>query len=251
MKSLYALEVGDVLKNNQRNRLVSRFILGLVSSFTYLPVIAGILTPMLWLLPAWYSAWYVIGLIFPFSSIWGGLWLPFSSILGPLIIWIIEGIVFFTGLVLFTLALFEMTRKISDGASLVTSGPYSWVRHPQHLGIILFLLPLALFNISSSPYWTGIRPGDILSWSLVSFMLIVAADLEEYTLVKRFGSEYIDYAKQIQFILPRVSLFGFLDKYASLSKGRPLRYVIWFVLYWCIASLILYGFTLLELNWSL
>jgi protein-S-isoprenylcysteine O-methyltransferase Ste14 len=217
--------------------------------FTYLPVVAGIITPMLWLLPAWYTAWSVIGFIFPFSSIWGGLWLPSPSPLGVLIIWIIEGILFFFGLILFILALFEMIRKISEGVSLVTTGPYRWVRHPQHLGIILFLLPLALFNISY--FWTGIRPGDILSWSLVSFMLIVAADLEERTLVKKIGTEYIDYCNRTPFLLPKVSPFGFLDKYPRFSKGKPLRYVLWFILYWCTFSLILYGFTFVELHWTL
>lgn len=232
------------------SRLIGRLGQGLFSVFVYLPVIAGIITPMLWLLPAWYSAWFVIGFIFPFSPIWGGLWLQSSSPLVALSIWIMEGILILAGLVLFILALFEMARRFSDGVSLITSGPYRWVRHPQHLGIIMFLLPIALFNIAPSGYWNGIRPGDILSWSLVSFMLIVAADLEEQSLVKRFGSEYIDYTKRTSFLLPKVSLFGFTDKYPLLSKGKPLRYIIWFALYWCLISLILYGFTFIELIWT-
>jgi len=180
----------------------------------------------------------------------GGLWLQSSSPLVALSIWIMEGILILAGLALFILALFEMARRFSDGVSLITSGPYRWVRHPQHLGIIMFLLPIALFNIAPSGYWNGIRPGDILSWSLVSFMLIVAADLEEQSLVKRFGSEYIDYTKRTSFLLPKVSLFGFTDKYPLLSKGKPLRYIIWFALYWCLISLILYGFTFIELIWT-
>ncbi len=239
------------MTSNQRNRVIGRIILGLSSVFTFLPVIAGILTPMLWLLPAWYSAWFLIGFIFPFSQIWGGLWLPHRGPLGALFIWTIQGILLFAGLILFILALFEMARKFSDGMSLVTSGPYRWVRHPQHLGIILFLLPLALFNISYSASWSGIRPGDILSWSLVAFMLIVAADLEERGLVKRFGTEYIDYCKRTPFLLPRVSIFGFTDNYDLISRGKPLRYILWFVLYWSIISLILYGFTFVELGWTL
>lgn len=239
------------MKRNQINRVISRLALGVFSVFTYLPVIAGIITPMLWLLPAWYSAWFVIGFIFPFSPIWGGLWLPNLSPIGALSKWIIQGILFFAGVILFLLALFEMIRRFSDGVALVTSGPYRWVRHPQHLGIILFLLPLALFNISYSPAWSGIRPGDVLSWSLVSFLLIVAADLEEHSLAKRFGSEYTDYSQRTSFLLPRVSIFGFMDKYPLLSKRKPLRYLIWFVLYWCVVSLILYGFTFVELGWTL
>jgi hypothetical protein len=143
-----------------------------------------------------------------------------------------------------------MTQSLSRGISVVTSGPYRWVRHPQHLGIIMFLLPLALLNIRYPIYWAGIRPGDILSWSLVSFMLIVAADFEESGLVKRFGIEYSDYCKRTPFLLPRVSIFGFIDKYEMLSKGKPFRYIVWFVLYWFVTSLILYGFTFVELVWT-
>lgn len=239
------------MTSNQRNRLIGRIILGLSSVFTYLPVIAGILTPMLWLLPAWYSAWFLIGFIFPFSQIWGGLWLSISdTLLGP-IVYIVQGIVFLAGLVLFIRALIELTRGISKGESLVTSGPYRWTRHPQHLGIIMFLLPLALFNISYSAQWTGIRPGDILSWSLVSFILIIVADLEERALAKKFGTEYIDYCKRTPFLLPMISIFGFTDNYDLISRGKPLRYILWFVLYWSIISLILYGFTFVELGWTL
>jgi protein-S-isoprenylcysteine O-methyltransferase Ste14 len=239
------------LTRNLRNKIIGRLMIGIASLFTYLPVIAGIITPMLYLLPAWYSAWYLVGFIFPFSQIWGGLWVPDRDPLGAISIWTIQGILLFAGLILFILALFEMTRKFSDGVSLVTSGPYLWVRHPQHLGIILFLLPLALFNISYSASWSGIRPGDILSWSLVAFMLIVVADFEERGLVTKFGTEYIEYSKRTPFLLPRVSLFGFMDKYALLSKGKPLRYIVWFVLYWCVVSLILYGFTFVELGWTM
>ena len=239
------------MKRELINRIINRLVLGFFSVFTYLPVIAGIITPMLWLLPAWYSAWHVIGFIFPFSSIWGGLWLPNLPPIAAISIWAIEGILFLWGSILFILALIEMARKFSGGTSLVTSGPYRWARHPQHLGLILFLLPLALFSARPDAYLSGIRPGNILSWSLVSFLLIVTADLEEYTLIKRFGSDYIDYSNRTPFLLQGVSLFGFMDKYPLLSKRKPLRYIIWFVLYWCVVSLILYGFTFVELAWTL
>jgi len=243
--------VGDELTICKGKKLISQLVIGIASVFTYLPVIAGILTPMLWLLPMWYSAWFIIEFIFPFSPIWGGLWLPISNPLIAIFVWIIEGAVFFVGLTLFIRALVEMIRNISSRESFISSGPYSWVRHPQHLGIIMFLLPLALFNITNSVYWTGIRPGDILSWSLVSFMLILVADIEEIGLAKRFGPEYVDYCKRTPFLLPRVSIFGFTDKYDYLSRGKPMRYLVWFVLYWSIVSVILYGFTFVELVWTL
>ncbi|MCK4567134.1 MAG: hypothetical protein KAU48_07480 [Candidatus Thorarchaeota archaeon] len=240
------LEMDDEL----RKKLASRFVIGIASLFTYLPVIAGILTPMLWLLPMWYSAWFLIGFIFPFSPLWGGLWLPISNPLIALLVFIIGGTVFFVGLTLFIRALVDMIRNISSGIPFVTSGLYRWVRHPQHLGIIMFLLPLALFNISCTEYWTGIRPGDLLSWSLVSFILVIVADIEEIGLAKRFGPEYADYCNKTSFLIPRVSIFGFTEKHGLLSRGKPMRYIVWFVLYWCIVSVILYGFTFVELVWT-
>lgn len=234
-----------------RKKLASRFVIGVASLFTYLPVIAGILTPMLWLLPAWYSAWFLIGFIFPFSSMWGGLWLPINDLPTAYLVWTIEAAVFLIGFTLFIYSLRKLIQSITSGVPLVTSGPYRWVRHPQHLGIIMFLLPLALFNISYSVYWTGVRPGDILSWSLVSLILVIAADIEEIGLIKRFGSEYIDYCERTPFLLPRVRIFGFAEKFDILSKGKPMRYITWFMLYWCFISLILYGFTFVELHWTL
>jgi len=245
------LEVGSALTSSQRNRLIGRLLVAIASVFTYLPVVAGILTPMLWLLPAWYTAWFFIGFIFPYYSEWGGIWIPDIDPLVAVIIYTVQGIVFFLGLALLIRSFVEMTRRISNGVQFITSGPYRWVRHPQHLGIIMFLLPLALFNISYSAQWSGVRPGDILSWSLVSFILIVVADFEEIGLTNKFGVEYIDYCKRTPFLLPRVSIFNFMDKYRILSKGKPLRYIVWFVLYWVTISMILYSFTIVELAWTL
>jgi len=239
------------LTTNIRKKLVSRLITTITSFFIYLPIIAGILTPMLWLLPMWYSAWFLMGFIFPFNPIWGGLWIAISNPLIALLVYIIEGALFFVGITLFIRSLITMTRSISSGEPFVTSGPYRWVRHPQHLGIIMFLLPLAMFNLSTTVYWTGIRPGDILSWSLVSIILVIVADLEEIGLAKRFGPEYAEYCKRTPFLLPRVTIFGFTEKYGLLARGKPMRYILWFVLYWCILSLILYGFTFVELAWTL
>ena len=86
-----------------RKRLAVRFSSTLATIGLYLPVLAGIITPMLWLLPAWYTAWHVVGFIFPFSDIWGGLWLPFwgDSSLPPVLllaIGLIEVMLFLGGL---------------------------------------------------------------------------------------------------------------------------------------------------------
>jgi len=229
-----------------------RFSSTLATIGLYLPVLAGIITPMLWLLPAWYTAWHVVGFIFPFSDIWGGLWLPFwgDSSLPPVLfpaIGMIEVMLFLGGLGIFIWGLRELVMKHVEGCGLVTTGPYRWTRHPQHLGIILFLLPTALFNPIYSPYWSGIRPGDILSWSLISFLLLIVADWEEVRLRVVYGQEFEDYMSRTAFILPG------LKPPLKLGdvKNRLVLYVVLFVVYWVLMTLVLIAFTQVQLEWTL
>ncbi len=77
--------------------------------------------------------------------------------------------------------------------SLVTSGIYSVVRHPQYLaGIIVFT-----FN----PYLTR-------NWLTVSVLadlyFVAGALLEERRLIRRFGDEYLRYMRRVPRLLPRI-----------------------------------------------
>ncbi len=229
-----------------------RFSSTLATIGLYLPVLAGIITPMLWLLPAWYTAWHVVGFIFPFSDIWGGLWLPFwgDSSLPPVLllaIGLIEVMLFLGGLGISIWGLRELVMKRVKECGFVTTGPYKWVRHPQHLGIILFLLPTALFNPTYSPYWSGIRPGDILSWSLISFLLLIVADWEEIRLRAVYGQEFVAYISRTAFILPGLKLPLKLGD----VKNRLVLYVALFVVYWVLMTLVLIAFTQVQLEWTL
>lgn len=230
---------------------VGRLAIAITSFSIYLPVIAGIITPMIWLLAAWYSAWYVIGVIFPFSEIWTGLWLPNLSPTFLIIIGIIEYSIVCIGLIILIKALWELSSKRFDTDRLVTTGLYQRVRHPQHLGISIALLPLALLNVTYSPYWSGIRPGDIFAWSFVTFLLLVVSDLEEAGLSNRFKDEYEVYCKKTPFFLPWKFPFRIGLNVKQLERGKPARYVIGFVAYWCIMVITIYPFTLIHLDWTM
>ena len=235
-----------------RKRLAVRFSSTLATIGLYLPILAGIITPMLWLLPAWYTAWNVIGFIFPFSDIWGGLWLPFwgNSSLPPVLflaIGLIEITLFLGGLGISVWGLRELAVKHVEGCGLVTTGPYRWTRHPQHLGIILFLLPTALFNPTYSLYWSGIRPGDILSWSLISFLLLIVADWEEIRLRAVYGQEFEAYKSRTAFILPGLKL----PLKLGAIKNRLVLYIVLFAVYWVLMTLVLIAFTQVQLEWTL
>ena len=234
-----------------RKRLAVRFSSTLATIGLYLPILAGIITPMLWLLPAWYTAWNVIGFIFPFSDIWGGLWLPFwgDSSLPPVLlpaIGLIEVTLFLGGLSISIWGLRELVMKRVKECGLVTTGPYKWVRHPQHLGIILFLLPTALFNPTLLGM-SGIRPGDILSWSLISFLLLIVADWEEIHLRALYGSEFEAYISRTAFIFPGLKLPPKLRD----VRNKLILYVVLFAVYWVLMTLVLIAFTQVQLEWTL
>jgi protein-S-isoprenylcysteine O-methyltransferase Ste14 len=76
---------------------------------------------------------------------------------------------------------------------LVTTGLYSYVRHPQYLGIILIIMGGLLYALSPL----------ILSMSfLLIFSYFRLAKNEEKQLIKKFGKKYIDYMKKVPGFLP-------------------------------------------------
>jgi protein-S-isoprenylcysteine O-methyltransferase Ste14 len=204
----------------------------------YLPVVAGILTPMVWLLPAWYFTWNYAAYIFPFSNLWHGfILLDLSPSLSALFS-AAGDVIFAFGLVVLVYGVAEMARKRRAGVQLVQTGPYAWVRHPQHLGILLLLLPFSLGHAVLGLRTIGIRPGDLLSWALMAFVLLAVADYEESALSRKLSGVYDDYASRVRFIvplLPRVRV----RLPASLGKGRPLRYAAMFGIFYLLVCAML------------
>ena len=75
---------------------------------------------------------------------------------------------------------------------LVTTGIYSCMRHPMHLGLIFF--PLAFALLVGSPVFIMIlAPAEML------LMLIMIKFYEEPQARKKFGTAYDDYKKQVPF----------------------------------------------------
>ena len=221
----------------------------LASVAIYLPIIAGIVTPMLYLLPAWYISWYIASLIFPFSGSWQGIIGTISDPSLVSVIWISKIGVFILGVLIFFCGIFEMARQLRMGNRLIDSGIYSYVRHPQHLGIILltfpFTLPLELVARGSA----GIRVGDILSWSLFAFLLLAVADYEESRLLTDldgYAVSYAQYQTKTPFILP-ISLPIHIELPESLQSGKPARYAVAFLVYWGCISILLFGLIQLPL----
>jgi protein-S-isoprenylcysteine O-methyltransferase Ste14 len=86
-----------------------------------------------------------------------------------------------------------VTRK---NHSLVTSGPYRWVRHPFYTAVFVGLVggSWAMAN------WLFLVLGGMLSGFLVA-----RTKIEEEKLVERFGDEYLDFMRRTGRFFPRLT----------------------------------------------
>jgi methanethiol S-methyltransferase len=78
-------------------------------------------------------------------------------------------------------------HETRTGDPLVTSGPYTWVRHPLYFGWVL-----AVF---ATPHMTG----DRLAFAALSTAYLAAAvPFEERSLVRAFGDDYVRYQRAVR-----------------------------------------------------
>ena len=81
--------------------------------------------------------------------------------------------------------------------TLVTSGPYRWVRHPLYLVGTGFWLSLSLLT---AKWFLAVM------WVWGLFLILLRTPLEEARLAERFGEEYLDYCRRTGRFFPK--LFG-------------------------------------------
>lgn len=84
--------------------------------------------------------------------------------------------------------------RLRDRHQLVTTGPYSRVRHPIYLALILFMTSITLVAAN---------------WLLIAFLTISATDLalripkEEQMMIEEFGDEFEAYMQRTGKLLPK------------------------------------------------
>jgi len=120
---------------------------------------------------------------------WLGVLLGLASL--PLIWWVQEALG----------SNFSTTLHVRSEHTLVTQGPYRWVRHPMYT--VLYMVLLAVFLLTGNWLISGVF--------LVSMTMIVLFRLgnEEAVMLEKFGEDYRRYMQRTGRFLPRLtSKFG-------------------------------------------
>jgi len=117
-------------------------------------------------------------------------WMAWASVLLPVWLrWMGVGIGVLAGTLLIW-TVHNLGKNITDTVvtrkehSLVTTGPYRWVRHPFYVAFALAMLANSLVTANWYIFGTGV---------VVFTLLVVRTSKEEQKLVERFGDEYRHY----------------------------------------------------------
>ena len=88
------------------------------------------------------------------------------------------------------------TQATRQNHTLVTHGPYRWVRHPLYSTGLIFCISLTLLT---AVWWVAV-------WGLLPFiLLLLRTSQEEARLIDAFGNEYRDYMQRTGRFLPRLA----------------------------------------------
>ena len=126
-------------------------------------------------------------------------------------LFVIEGVVFAIGCVIFLLGLITLVKGRLQGKKIIKTGIYRYIRHPQNLGILLMIFPFTLLLPfrTIDGYWRdpGIRTGDILSWILMVALIVISSLIEERLLTNKLHNDagiYLHYKSYTGMMIPKV-----------------------------------------------
>ena len=127
-------------------------------------------------------------------------WMAWSSVpLPPWLRWSGAGVLFL-GVALLAWTLRNLGVNLTDTVvtrqahTLITQGPYRWVRHPFYDALALFVVGFALITAN----WFILATGAV-----VFLLLAIRSQTEEALLSARFGEAYRSYQKSTGRFLPR------------------------------------------------
>jgi protein-S-isoprenylcysteine O-methyltransferase Ste14 len=91
---------------------------------------------------------------------------------------------------------FSGTIRIRPDHTLVTAGPYRWVRHPMYTAFCLLFAGCFLLTAN---WFVGLVP-----LALILFIMAYRTPREEAALVRTFGADYVEYQRRTGRYLPRL-----------------------------------------------
>ena len=123
----------------------------------------------------------------------------------PLPVWLrlVGGVIFLTGDFLYVLTHKTLGRnwspmlEIMENHTLVTTGPYQYVRHPLYAAFLIVAVGMALLSAN----WLL-----ALTWTGASIVVVACRiPVEEAMMIEEFGDRYREYMKHTGRLLPRMS----------------------------------------------
>ena len=106
-----------------------------------------------------------------------------------------------------------LVYQILHRKKLIRTGPYRFVRHPQYVAFIIFTFGLTSIALQTSPIIPLYIPLETNAYLLIFYIWIAEvlayiflAKVEELALKTKYGAEYIEYANQVGFMIPKLNL---------------------------------------------
>jgi protein-S-isoprenylcysteine O-methyltransferase Ste14 len=94
--------------------------------------------------------------------------------------------------------------------ALATSGPYSYVRHPQYVGFIMVMFGFLL-------QWPTIL--TLAMFPVLTFMYLKLAKTEERDSVAEFGTAYTKYASEVPGFIPKLNRIFRQSSHGDLRRS--------------------------------
>ena len=99
---------------------------------------------------------------------------------------------------------FAIYLRITEGHSLVNTGPYRWIRHPMYTAF--YILHIASFLLSAN-WFIGV------TWTAgLTVIMLLRVKREEVMMIEAFGEHYRLYMEKTGRFLPRVSFGSLFDR---------------------------------------
>jgi len=96
------------------------------------------------------------------------------------------------GILIMRVSDFNIQPEVKS-SSLITTGPYKWIRNPMYVAVILFYLPIVIKHFK----WIN----SLVFMALLITLLLKIKSEEEF-LLERFGKDYFEYKKKTKRFIP-------------------------------------------------